>query len=63
MKLSSTQIATGRLNSACTSAIPTGEFTSPSFENRMKIGSDSTTGGVTRKTSSANITCRSPTKR
>ena len=63
MKLSRIQIAIGMLNRQCTSAMPTGEFTRPSWAKRMKIGRDSTTGGVTRKISSRKKTCRSPVKR
>ena len=63
MKLSRIQMEIGRLNRQWTSAIPTGEFTRLTWENRMKIGSESTTGGMTRKASITNSRCRSPMKR
>ena len=63
IKLSKIQIVIGRLNRQWASAMPKGEFTRPSFENRMKIGKDSTTGGVIRKTSIAKRKCRSPKNR
>ena len=40
-----------------------GELTNPTCANRMKIGKDSTTGGVMRKTSIASRKWRSPRKR
>ena len=51
MKLSRIQIAIGKLKTQWTSAMPTGVFTRPARAKSMKIGSDKTTGGVTRNAS------------
>ncbi len=53
----------GQVEQAMYQSDPTGEFTRPNWLNRMKIGSDSTTGGVTRKTKIISRKCRSPVKR